>query len=67
MSARFGNAPPKSTAKVEKKNKLVWWYLLTVAAYLCAGVIIYSTVSGMTVIDALYFCVGEKDYWMQQL
>lgn len=57
MSARFGNAPPKSTAKVEKKNKLVWWYLLTVAAYLCAGVIIYSTVSGMTVIDALYFCV----------
>lgn len=33
--------------------------LVSVFAYLCLGVIAYTSLAGMDFVDALYFCVGE--------
>ncbi|CAM9431755.1 unnamed protein product [Sphacelaria rigidula] len=58
LSRRFGVKPPAPLEKPEDMKSRVWLYaLLGVVGYLCTGVIVYSTVSGMGVLDALYFCV----------
>ena len=55
-SIAASNADPNES---RAGQRLLLYSLLIVSAYLFAGVAVYTLMSGMTVLDAVYFSMGE--------
>ena len=52
---------PLDVTIASSKRWLIIYSLLFVLAYLVLGVAVYTALSGMSVLDSLYFCIGERD------
>lgn len=43
------------------KHSLMIYSLLFVLGYLVLGVVAYTSLAGMSALDSVYFCIGERD------
>lgn len=60
-SPRSESCTPLEVTVASSKRWLAIYSLLFVVAYLVLGVTVYTTLSGMSALDSLYFCIGERN------